>query len=156
MGIFFTIMNCNTWGNLKFWVLTNRLRINNLQINWKMFADMTSFFQNKIHSISTEKKKRKYIKGGMYETKVTVPKIFGPTSFIFQISSKWIKTWNSYLNQSQLMFHTILPSKHFIFFRFSTDTSYFILKVASLSAKILQFYFQISWSQPLCHKIKLS
>ena len=41
-----------------------------------MFADMTSFFQNKIHSISTEKKKRKYIKGGMYETKVTVPKFF--------------------------------------------------------------------------------
>ena len=39
---------------------------------------MTSFFQNKIHSISTEKKKRKYIKGGMYETKVKSSKNFWP------------------------------------------------------------------------------
>ena len=49
---------------------------------------------------------------------------------------------------------TFSPFDEFNFFGLSADAAYFILQVASLSAKSLQYFFsQISYS---CYKLKVS
>ena len=58
-----------------------------------------------------------------------------------------LRVGQSNLNHfQQPLFHTFPPSMNLICFRFSIDAEYFILQVASLSAKILQFILQISFS----------